>query len=402
MTPHRAIDKQKKLVYTDHRPLFLVFENLPMNNKKSIPSIKNTVWNTNKPGGWDIYKELTDSNDDLEKLVEEDISEPSKFNHKFEKIVNKIKFKSFGKVTFTNRCKSDKSLESLYDEKRKVISDPDNDVKIALVETKISAVLIEKQRNEYEKKLKDLNQLKETKGRSAASFNLKAKILGEKKESQEAVVVENPETGEIVFEAEQIKTISLDYLKNLLTNREPKPEYVNDLKVIKLLHSARMNQIVEESDDVFTKKDFDDLLKNLQKNNKTKYKFILKAGSSLHKCLFRLFSLTWDSETKPSVWENTIAHQLYKGKGEKSQLSNHRFIHTKDEVPKSFEHILITKAKPKIVAGCTKFQIGAIPKHQSQEHLFTLKSVMELYESLKIALILQLFDLGKFFDKENL
>ena len=112
--------------------------------------------------------------------------------------------------------------------------------------------------------------------------------------------------------------------------------------------------------------------------------------------------MTWDSETKPSVWENTIAHQLYKGKGEKSQLSNHRFIHTKDEVPKSFEHILITKAKPKIVAGCTKFQIGAIPKHQSQEHLFTLKSVMELYESLKIALILQLFDLGKFFDKENL
>ena len=80
---------------------------------------------------------------------------------------------------------------------------------------------------------------------------------------------------------------------------------------------------------------------------------------------------------KPTQWDNTVAHQLYKGKEVKSKLSNQRFIHTKDEIPKSFEHILMTKAKPKIVEGCTKFQIGAIPKHQSQEHLFTLKSVME-------------------------
>ena len=83
-------------------------------------------------------------------------------------------------------------------------------------------------------------------------------------------------------------------------------------------------------------------------------------------------------------------------------MSNHRFIHTKDEIPKSFEHILITKAKPNIISGCSKFQIGAIPKHQSQEHLFTLKSVMEWYESMKSPLILQLYDISKFFDRENL
>ena len=85
-----------------------------------------------------------------------------------------------------------------------------------------------------------------------------------------------------------------------------------------------------------------------------------------------------------------------------SKLSNHRFIHTKEEVPKAFEHIVVSKAKPKIVQGCTKFQIGAIPKHQSQEHLFTLKSVMSWYEKLKTPLILQLFDISKYFDKENL
>ena len=108
--------------------------------------------------------------------------------------------------------------------------------------------------------------------------------------------------------------------------------------------------------------------------------------------------MTWEYEAKPTQWENTIAHQLYKGKGEESKLSNHHFIHTKEEDPKCFEHILIAKAKQIIVSGCTAFQIGAISKHPSAEHLCTLKSVMEWYEHLKIPLILQLYDISKFVD----
>ena len=46
------------------------------------------------------------------------------------------------------------------------------------------------------------------------------------------------------------------------------------------------------------------------------------------------------------------------------------------KIPKAFEHIVVMKTKPKIINGCSKFQIGAIPSHQSQEHLFSLESVM--------------------------
>jgi hypothetical protein len=119
-------------------------------------------------------------------------------------------------------------------------------------------------------------------------------------------------------------------------------------------------------------------------------------------CLFKLFKMIWDCESKPIQWEKTLAHQLYKGVGVKSNLSHYRFIHTKDENPKAFEHIVIAKAKPKIVSGCSKFQIGAIPEHQSQEHLFTLKSLMSWYEKLKVPIIIQLYDISKIFDRENL
>ena len=365
MTPHRAIGKQKKLVYTDHRSLLLIFKNLPINLNKKNPNEKISVWNTNKPNGWEMYKQLTDENEDLENLAIQQNLDSTEFTLKMDRILDKIKFRSFGKVTFTNKPQSDKSLEKLYKEKQKLISDNDNEGIITEVENKIASLLVEKQRTEYEKKLKDLKTLKESKGRCAASFNLKAKILGEKKVQQEATVVEDPETGEIVFEPNEIKTVSINYLKNLLNNREPKEDFVKDLAVIKILHERRMNEPDVKNKDDLTQKDFNSLLENLEKKTKSKYKFILKAGLSLHRCLFTLFKITWKSEVKPNQWEKTIAHQLYKGKGEKSKLSNHRFIHTKDEIPKSFEHILITKAKPNIISGCSKFPIGAIPKNQS-------------------------------------
>ena len=83
-------------------------------------------------------------------------------------------------------------------------------------------------------------------------------------------------------------------------------------------------------------------------------------------------------------------------------LENIRNIHMKTEIPKLFGHILMAQAKPKIIANMSKYQIGARPGHRAQEHIFTLKSVIALYVSLRCALIIQFFDVSKFFDRENL
>ena len=94
--------------------------------------------------------------------------------------------------------------------------------------------------------------------------------------------------------------------------------------------------------------------------------------------------------------------QLYKGKGNKSEFCNQRFIHTKEEIPKFFEHILTHKIKPKITENCSKFQIGSISKHQASVHLFSLKSLIGLASIMNIAIIINVFDIRNFFDSENL
>ena len=54
---------------------------------------------------------------------------------------------------------------------------------------------------------------------SGALFHLKAKVLGDKKVQQQAVAMEDPESNELLLDAEQIKATSLNYIKKLLENR---------------------------------------------------------------------------------------------------------------------------------------------------------------------------------------
>ena len=117
-------------------------------------------------------------------------------------------------------------------------------------------------------------------------------------------------------------------------------------------------------------------------------RFILNGGKSYQTALFCLYSKVWGSEIKPFSWEKTNCTMLFKGKGSKNEFGNQRFIHSKGEIPKFFESLVIEKAKPKIVQNCSKFQIGGLPGHQAAEHLFTLKSIISLYLSLEKPLIL--------------
>ena len=119
-----------------------------------------------------------------------------------------------------------------------------------------------------------------------------------------------------------------------------------------------------------------------------KYKFLLNSGRGFKNCLFQLFTNIWNTESKPQQWRNTTIVQIYKMKGDFSSFDNQRNIHTKNYIPKLFEVIVVDKSKDRIVAACSKFQIGGLPKHRAQEHLFCAKSVIALYSMLNLPLFI--------------
>ena len=396
-TPHRAVKKDGKLVFTDHYGLLFKLKNIPM-KVKSLKITKDTVvWNTNKEGGWEKYHDLTSDSRELESIAgNANDMNSDELMLKLSRRMEKIKFQSFGKVK--KRMKTianDRDLEKLYEKRGHKDADEDK------INKEINNKLLEYQLRDYERKLICLKNLKEEKGKSAAVFKLKEKIVGSKKVCQEAVTMKDPLSGELIVENDKLKEASVKYVSSLLKNRSPKEEYKDEFNLMEHLHDIRSCNDYD-SMNMITDEDYAQFLKQVAKKNKKSYQFILKAGNSFHSVLFALYQKVWSIEKKPAMWENTTCIQLYKGRGRKDDFNNQRFIHTKDEIPKGFEYILINKVKPTMIQSCTKYQIGAIPGHQAAEHLFTIKSIMALFNEAGQPLILQCFDLKKYFDSENL
>ena len=74
----------------------------------------------------------------------------------------------------------------------------------------------------------------------------------------------------------------------------------------------------------------------------------------------------------------------------------------KSESRKVFGDIITYELKLKAIQHVSQYQIGAIPGHRCQEHLFTIKSIISWYNSRGKGLILCLYDISKYFDRENL
>ena len=113
-------------------------------------------------------------------------------------------------------------------------------------------------------------------------------------------------------------------------------------------------------------------------------------------CIFVIGSRRLIRDEKfPRSFDRTTLHQIYKGKGSREVLSNSRFIHCKEWLPRTCDFLVVDKMKPYIVKGTSKFQIGGMEKHRPQEHLFVVKSILGLFANLGKNIIVQLYDITK-------
>ena len=112
LTPCRPLSKSK-VVYPDHYSLILSFKDIPLKANQIKITPKFTIWNTNKTGGWESYKDLTENNAKLMEVAEDIITnDPDKMMKTIDTELNKVKFVSFGKVKVRQKKKSLDILES--------------------------------------------------------------------------------------------------------------------------------------------------------------------------------------------------------------------------------------------------------------------------------------------------
>ena len=113
--------------------------------------------------------------------------DPNKILKVIEKELTRVKFSCFGKVTHSSKSKDDKELEKLQTQKIRVmnnISLTDKENKVEEINNEISKTLSKIQSKQFNRDIKELENLKENKGKAAANFRLKEKLMGKKEEDR--------------------------------------------------------------------------------------------------------------------------------------------------------------------------------------------------------------------------
>ena len=94
-----------------------------------------------------------------------------------------------------------------------------------------------------------------------------------------------------------------DYVEELLTNKEPRESFKEDVEWKRIIHDVRMKETVED-EIIFSPELFNETFQTLKKKGDGKYKSILLAGPSLLSALYRLFEKIWKHERKPDSWRD--------------------------------------------------------------------------------------------------
>ena len=170
-------------------------------------------------------------------------------------------------------------------------------------------------------------------------FRMKELVTGLKKERQDAHPVFDKE-GNLVFSNEEIRSVSLEHCLKTFENQTPHKDAEQIVKIKEWAHGERMKD--RSSWDL--KIDEDDVMLEIQKfkrKNKKSYHFITKAGDSFQEAICRLAQELLVREEFPVRFQKTLLTQLWKKKGSIQDLNNHRYIHTKDWLPKLCESVVV-------------------------------------------------------------
>ena len=219
-TPRRVIKRKGKVesIFTDHLGIEIKLKGLTRRQK--LKTDKPASWNINKPGGWEIYKELTDTAaEKIDEVINNDKLVINEVVKKVENIENKVKFKAFGKTRPATKKKAAKKDESGNQEEK------DMD-------------LLKRQSSKIEEQI---NLIKSEKlGRVGSIFKMKEVINGPKKKAQEPNAIKHPKTGDLIVSAEGIKKVTLEYCVENLKNNNHDEEVKEAVNIKKELHDIRM------------------------------------------------------------------------------------------------------------------------------------------------------------------
>ena len=139
--------------------------------------------------------------------------------------------------------------------------------------------------------------------------------------------------------------------------------------------------------------------KNGKSTTDVKNEMLKRPGETITKFIYPLITTVWKEEEIPNEWNKGQITSLWKGKGDKERLENHRGITTSSAIGTIIESLIDKRIGYKI--KFTQAQGGGKKKTSTFDHLFLTRAIIDIAIKQKRPIFLTFYDVAKAYDNAN-
>ena len=328
--------------------------------------------------------------------------------HEWKKCIENIAFHTIGKTTRKNKSYIPESIavKGLRKERRNIKKqlekEADSAKRAYLKEQYVESqklVQNQLQREEKENTEKKIQQI--LSGNKNVFWKDRSNFI--KNTCDEWNVTKDPK-GKRLFDPCQIKDNMANFYQNLYT----KPI---------IIHHPYHNEIIETNNQNMMNLSFENSEYNLEpsmdevkevlrkkKNGKSttdiKNEVLKRGGDPMVTLIYPLVIQFWRSEKVAKQWNDGIISSIWKNRGDKEDLNNHRGITVSSGVGTIPEEIVDNRIQKNI--KFTQFQAGGRKGCSPVDHIFIIRGIISYALHTKKRLILTMYDVEKAYDRADM
>ena len=211
------------------------------------------------------------------------------------------------------------------------------------------------------------------------------------------------ETGERQYCPDSIKETMARYYENLYKKKQTRwhPRH-DEIKSKILLSQSDTEYDNEWYNSVPTEKQILEIIDN-KKNGKAttdlNNEMMKRSRDGFAKALMPLIKHIWKNEQIPDNWNSGLITSIWKGKGDKENLNNHRGITVSSAVGNILEEIIDRRINA--IVEFSQGQAGGKKGACTADHLFILRSLMTIAKFKKQNLFITFYDVSKAYDNAD-
>ena len=383
---------------SDHNSIITKFN---ISWKKQVKSERVEIYNLKNREGQNKFKELTNKNEELTKILENEENLDDATDMFITKLDKYIK-QCFNKIRITD--KPNKVVEELFIERKNLRNKTDNSslIKLKNVEDKLAELCSQ---SNYTRINDEISNLKCDEGgiNVGKLWKLKKKLSPTCRDPPTAMLGKD---GNIITSSKEIEELALEVFEERLKNRAINDELSEMKKNKEELCELRLRVAKQNKTPEWKMKDLEIVLRNL-KNNKSRDPFgyineLFKgntAGKDLKLAILTLMNRIKTEQKYPKALEIANITSIYKNKGPKNNFDSYRGIFRVPILRTILDRLIYNDEYNTIDKQMSDSNVGARKGRNVRDNIFTLNAIINSVVNGKEQPIdIQLFDIEKCFD----